>query len=138
MQTTRAMLRIAVFLAAGLISTAAAARLPAPTPEQQKAAEAKKQQAAAQAEKEKQELAASMDKVAARWRSRASASGWETHPPTPVAAAQGITASGNQSGASGQPGGRIGADAANTPVRSEKAGTAPASPDVKDPEKKGK
>lgn len=96
----------------------ALAALPAPTPEQQKAAAVKKEQAAAQAAKEKEELAASMDKVAARWRSRAAANGWETHPPTPIAAAP--------------------ATAAAAPVRSEKSGTAPPSEDVKDPAKKGK
>jgi hypothetical protein len=104
----------------------------------QDAAAVKKQQAAAQAEKEKQELAASMDKVAERWRSRATTNGWETHPPTAVAAVPGIKASEAQAGPSGQPGGRLGDAAANAPVRSEKQDTAPASTDVKDPAKKGK
>ncbi|WP_334187942.1 hypothetical protein [Noviherbaspirillum sp.] len=115
----------------------AAPNVPAQTADQQAAA-VKKQQAAAQAEKEKQDLAASMDKVAERWRSRATANGWETHPPTAVAAVPGIKASEAQAGPSGQPGGRVGDAAANAPVRSEKQDTAPASPDVKDPAKKGK
>ncbi|HEV2609064.1 MAG TPA: hypothetical protein VGU61_02255 [Noviherbaspirillum sp.] len=111
--------------------------VPGQTPEQQAAA-IKKQQAAAKAEQEKQELAASMEKVAERWRSRAKANDWETYPPTPVAAVPGIKASEAQAGPSGQPGGRLGDAAANAPVRSEKHDTAPPSPDVKDPAKKGK
>lgn len=82
-------------------------------------AEEKKAQAAAQAEKEKQELSASMDKIAAYWRSRAAANRWEAHAPT-----------------------AIGAPAAGTTsaplIRSEKSGTAAPSEDVKDPAKKGK
>jgi hypothetical protein len=89
------------------------------------------EQAAAKAEQEKRELAASMDAVSQRWRERAKKEGWQTHPPTAVAAVPGITASGTQSGASGQPGGQLGKDAAAAPVRSEKRGTAPPSEDVK-------
>lgn len=124
-------------LAAG-IAGVASARLPDPTPEQQAAAAAKKQQAAEQAEKEKKELAAAMDRIGAYWRKRAAEQGWKTHPPTQVQATAGITASGTQSGPSGQPGGKQGEAAAQMPVRSEKAGTAPPSEDVKDPAKKGK
>ncbi len=129
---------ILVAALASLASAPALARLPPLTPEQQQAAAVKKQQAAAQAEKEKQELAASMDKVAERWRARANANGWETHPPTPVAAVPGIKASETQATPAGQPGGRLGDAAANAPVRSEKLETAPPSGDVKDPAKKGK
>ncbi|HEY8608055.1 MAG TPA: hypothetical protein VIM12_13150 [Noviherbaspirillum sp.] len=110
---------IPLCLAAGLLCGVAQAKLPALTPEQQQAAAAKKQQAAEQAEKEKQDLAASMENVAGRWRKRAAENGWETHPPVP--------AGGTQQNATPE-----------MPVRSEKAGTAPASADVKDPAKKGK
>ncbi|WP_151636134.1 hypothetical protein [Noviherbaspirillum aerium] len=107
-----------------LLAAPAFAKLPALTPEQQQAAAAKKEQAAAQAEKEKKELAASMENVASRWRERANANGWETHP---------------QVSTTGQaPGGAGGNTAATPAIRSEKAGTAPPSADVKDPEKKGK
>ncbi|WP_194721882.1 hypothetical protein [Noviherbaspirillum malthae] len=108
---------------AALIAAPAAAKLPAPTPEQQQAAAAKKEQAAAQTEKEKKELTDSMEKIASRWRERAAANGWETHP---------------QVSATGQAPGGAGAATAAPPIRSEKAGTAPPSTDVKDPEKKGK
>lgn len=109
------------------------AALPDPTPAQQEAAAAKKAAAAAKAEEEKKQLAASMESVAARWRERAESNGWPTHPPTPVAAIPGFNASANQTGPSGQPGGKLGAAAADAPVRSEKSGTAPRSEDVKKP-----
>lgn len=123
--STRSLMRTMALVLAAMSCKAALAVLPAPTPEQAQAAEAKKKQAAEQAAKEKQELAASMDKVAARWRERAKANGWEVHPATPVAA----------------PGAADAAPPANPPappIRSEKAGTAPPSEDVKDPAKKGK
>ena len=101
-------------------------------------AELKKQQAAEQATREKQELVASMDRLAMRWRARATDAGWAVHPATPVAAVSGIAASANLAGSTGQPGGQLGAAAAATPVRSEKLGTALPSADVKDPSKKGK
>lgn len=126
----------------GLLATfgagAAMAALPASTPAQLQAANLKKQQAAEQGAREKQEIAASMDRVAARWRARATAAGWDVHPPTPVAPASGIAESAAQAGASAQPAGQLGATAASVPVRSEKLGTAPPSADVKDPAKKGK
>ena len=106
-----------------LLAVPAFAKLPALSPEQQQAAAAKKEQAAAQAEKEKKELAASMEKIASRWRERASANGWETHP---------------QVSTGGQAPGGAGNTPPAAPIRSEKAGTAPPSSDVKDPEKKGK
>lgn len=112
--------RIALGLACALLAGAAMAKLPALTPEQQQAAEAKKQAAAAQAEKEKQELAASMEQVSERWRKRASENGWEVNPQLPAGAAQAKT------------------PPAQPPVRSEKAGTAPPSGDVKNPDEKGK
>ncbi len=74
-----------------------------------------------------------MDQVANRWRTRAAASGWDVHPPTPVAPASGIGAPAAQA----EPASKLGA-AATAPVRSEKLGTAPPSADVKDPAKKGK
>ncbi|MDB5838669.1 MAG: hypothetical protein JWQ23_621 [Herminiimonas sp.] len=116
--------RMAIALMAGIVCSAAVAKLPALTPEQQQAEAAKKEQAKAQAEKEKQELAASMEKIAARWRGRAAANGWQTHPQMSVTAGPPASSAGNA--------------AASLPVRSEKAGTAPPSADVKDPAKKGK
>lgn len=116
---------IAALLLSALCPGAAFAKLPAPTAEQQQAAAAKKEQAAAQTEKEKKELAASMEKVASRWRERAAVNGWETHPP--------VSATGQAPGGAGAAG-----NTAAPPIRSEKAGTAPPSPDVKDPDKKGK
>jgi hypothetical protein len=92
---------------------------------------AAKAKAEAQAALEKQQLAESMEKVSAYWRKQAAANRWETHPPVPVAAAQGFDASATQSSASGQPGGRQGAAAAQAPIRSEKAGTAQPSKDAK-------
>lgn len=124
------LLKPAVMLAAYMGAGTAFAALPAPTPAQAQTAAEKKAKDEAQAEKDKQELAASMDTVAARWRARAAQNGWQTYPPTPVAAKQGFNASANQSGPSGQPEGRQGA-AAQAPILSEKQGTAPPSADVK-------
>lgn len=132
------LLKPAIMLAACAGAGMAFAALPAPTPAQAQAAAEKKAKDEAQAEKDKQELAAAMDAVAARWRARAAQNGWQTYPPTPVAAKQGFNASANQSGPSGQPEGRQGA-AAQAPIRSEKLGTAPPSADVKpDPASKPK
>lgn len=88
------------------------------------------------AQTEKQKLADSMDAVAARWRTGAQASGLQLAAPTRVKAIQGFDASISQSGASGQPGGQLGAEAARAPVRSEKSGTAEPSRDVKDDSKR--
>lgn len=107
-------------LVCALLGGAALAKLPALTPEQQQAAEAKKQAAAAQAEKEKQELAASMEKVSEHWRKRAADNGWEVRPRLPATAAP------------------PGEKAPQAPIRSEKAGNAPPSGDVKNPAEKGK
>lgn len=131
-------IRFMIAVAAVCASGVAAAKLPDPSPEQQQAAAEKKQKAAEQAEKEKKELAASMDRISGYWRKRAGEKGWKTHAPTAVQATAGISASGAQSGPSGQPGGKQGEVAAQAPIRSEKAGTAPPSEDVKDPAKKGK
>lgn len=117
---------------AATLSLAASAALPPPTPEQKAEADAKKAKAAAQAEKDKQELSASMDAVTERWRKSAATRGWKTHPATPIASAskeQDKPAA--QTSASGQPGGKLGEAAAQAPIRSEKAGTAPPSEDVK-------
>jgi hypothetical protein len=83
---------------------------------------------AAQALKEKQELAASMDDVARRWRAEAAKNDWPTHPPTPVAAVPGITASNVQ---------EQDRTAVPPPVRSEKEGDAAPSEDVKKPKEPG-
>lgn len=133
---SRRLLHASLALCCAMISAAAAAKLPQPTQEQEQAAAAKKAQAEAQAEKDKQSLAASMDAVTARWRARAAANGWPTHPATAVAAAQGLSAPATQSGPSGQPGGKLGSAAAEAPVRSEKAGTAPPSADIKQKQEK--
>lgn len=128
----RTALAVATTVIAGLTDSALAA-LPAPTAAQEQAQAAKKAATDAQAEQDKQKLAASMDALTARWRARAAASAWPTHPPVPVAPIAGFNASANQSSPSGQPGGRQGTAAVQAPVRSEKAGTAPASSDVKQP-----
>lgn len=121
---------IAVLLAS--LSSVAMSALPPPTPEQAEAAAAKKAQADAEAEKQKRELAASMEKISDRWRSKAVANGWQTHPPTPVAApVKALDAPAKQSGPSGQPGGKMGSAVDDAPKRSEKAGTALPSEDVK-------
>lgn len=132
-----------------LITTAAAcllmalpslapAALPAPTPQQAQAAAEKKAQAQIVAEKEKQALLARMDAVTERWRSRAAAEGWQVRPPVAIAAAAPAPAPG-QAGtatapaAAATPAGAppAGAAPAGIPIRSEKAGTAPPSEDVK-------
>ena len=124
---------IVVALSLALVPSSVTAKLPEPTPEQARAAADKKAQAAAQAEKDKQALVNKMDEVAERWRKRAAEKNWKVHPPTPVKAVAGIDASSGQSGASGQPGGKIGEAAKQLPIRSEKHGTAAPSRDVKQP-----
>ena len=84
-----------------------------------------------EAERAKQNLANAMDTVSKRWRTRATANGWELFPPTPVNASLGFDASATQAGASGQPGGRLGPAAQQVPINSEKSGTAAPSADVK-------
>ncbi|HEY4541367.1 MAG TPA: hypothetical protein VIG66_03225 [Noviherbaspirillum sp.] len=92
--------------------------------------EQKKQQAAAKAEQEKRDLAAAMDSVAARWRSRAKE--------------QGVKTSGSSADAQGMPSGESAAakdevrPLPQSAIRSEKFGTAPPSEDVKNPAEKGK
>jgi hypothetical protein len=110
----------------------ALAALPPPSPEQAQKAAAKKAQADAQAQKEKQELVATMDAIAARWRARAAKEGKPINPPVPVAAqTAALSAPAAGSAPAGQPGGKLGPAATAAPVRSEKAGTAPPSADVK-------
>jgi hypothetical protein len=118
------------FAVLALVCAAATAHaaLPSPTPAQQEAAAAKKAAADAQAAKDKQELAATMDAIVARWRTRAGAQGWKTHAPVAIAAA----ASPTQAAApAGQPDGKLTAAGAAAPIKSEKLGTAPPSTDVK-------
>jgi len=126
------------FAAAGLLLAATAgAALPPPTPAKQQAAAAKKAKDDAQAAQDKAKLAASMDAVAGRWRTRAASQGWATHPAVAIAAPPGAgvnaalstPATGNAP--TGQPAGQMTPAAAALPVRSEKFGTAPASSDVK-------
>lgn len=124
-------LALAVPLAVASLALPARAALPAPTPEQQAAAAAKKAAADAQAAKEKQQLAESMERVAAYWRQRAQSQGWKVNAQVAVQPVQGFNASATQSSPSGQPGGQLGAAAAQQPIRSEKLGTAPPSADVK-------
>jgi len=114
-------------LALALSAAAAHAAVPAPTPAQQEAAAAKKAAADAQAAKDKALLAASMDAISSRWRSRASAQGWKTHAPVAIAAATPATAA----APAGQPDGKLTPAGAAAPIKSEKLGTAPPSEDVK-------
>lgn len=141
--------QLALSLALALSCASAVAKLPAQTPEQQQAAAAKKAQAAVQQEKEKQQLADSMDKIAERWRGRATKEGLKTNPATPISTAAGAPTTAApttaaQANTTGQP------DAATPaaspaiplgphglPIRSEKFGTAPLSEDVKTNERSG-
>jgi colicin import membrane protein len=120
------MTRIAA-LALALSAATAHAALPPPTPAQQEAAAAKKAAADAQAAKDKASLAASMDAITARWRSRASAQGWKTHAPVAIVAAAPAAAA----APAGQPDGKLTPAGAAAPIKSEKLGTAPPSTDVK-------
>lgn len=138
MKTMRMMrLRIAAVTAAlALAAGAGHAALPAPTPAQQQAAAAKKAQADAQAAHDKALLSASMESISARWRTRAAAQGWSTHPPVAIAAAGSGTAAATGAPAegrapAGQPDGKLTPAGAAAPMRSEKQGTAPPSADVK-------
>jgi Tfp pilus assembly protein PilV len=96
------------------------AKLPPPTPAQEQAAAEKKAQADAQAEQQKKELTAAMDRVTTHWRERAAKNGWKAHPAVPAAGAAGADAKKDEA-----------KQAATPPIRSEKAGTAPPSRDVK-------
>ena len=126
-------------LALVLSAATAHAALPPPTPAQQEAAAAKKAAADAQAAKDKALLAASMDAVTARWRSRAGTQGWKTHAPAAIAAAApaapAATGASAQAAApaapAGQPEGKLTPAGAAAPIKSEKLGTAPPSTDVK-------
>jgi len=120
-------------LALVLSAATANAALPPPTPAQQEAAAAKKAAADAQAAKDKASLAASMDAITARWRSRAAAQGLKTHAPVAIAAAAPAAAGAPAQAAApaGQPEGKLTPAGAAAPIRSEKLGTAPPSTDVK-------
>lgn len=83
------------------------------------------------AERQARSLAVAMDAVAARWRARATRQGQAVNAPVPVEAGPGFQAQANLSGPSGQPQGTLSPAAAQLPIRSEKHGTAPPSPDVK-------
>jgi hypothetical protein len=144
-------LKAALLIAGLLVASVAWAALPPLTPAQQQAAAEKKAKADAQAAKDKQSLAASMDAVTARWRTRASQAGWKTHPavaiaaaaPAPAAGAGGsaapVSASVTAAGPASTPAGSLGAGATtaagqaagNPGIKSEKLGTAPPSEDVK-------
>ena len=106
----------------GLTCAAALAALPAPTPAQQEAQDRAAEQAAQVAEQAKAQLAASMERIAARWQSRARENGWKINAPTPAAGA-GMSMPAQARG--------------DDIIRSEKRGSAPASTDVKNPAKKG-
>ena len=120
-------------LALVLSAATANAALPPPTPAQQEAAAAKKAAADAQAAKDKASLAASMDAITARWRSRAAAQGLKAHAPVAIAAAAPAAAGAPAPAAApaGQPEGKLTPAGAAAPIRSEKLGTAPPSTDVK-------
>ncbi len=90
-----------------------------------------KARADAEADRQKQLLAAAMDRSAERWRQQAGAGGKGTPPGAAVDSARGFQQSEDQSSASGQPTGRLGAGAV---PRSEKHGTAEPSADVKQPQ----
>jgi hypothetical protein len=139
-------LKAALLIAGLLVASIAWAALPPLTPAQQQAAAEKKAKADAQAAKDKESLAASMDAVTARWRTRASQEGWKTHPAVAIAAAAPAPAAAGASaapvttaGPASAPAGSLGAGAttaagqasANPGVKSEKLGTAPPSEDVK-------
>lgn len=120
-------------IVAALLGTAAVAQaaLPPPSPAQAQAAAEKKAAAEAQAQKDKQALLATIDKVAARWRAHAAAAGIKVNPPVPVPAPSvALSAPTRGNAPAAQPGGQLG-PATHPPERTEKAGTAPPSADVK-------
>jgi hypothetical protein len=138
-------LKAALLIAGLLVASVAWAALPPLTPAQQQAAAEKKAKADAQAAKDKESLAASMDAVTTRWRTRASQEGWKTHPAVAIAAAAPAAAGAGAAPvttagpASPPPPGSLGAGATtaagqaavNPAIKSEKLGTAPPSEDVK-------
>lgn len=128
MKRTMQILAAALLAATGSIALAA---LPPPSPAQAQAAAAKKAAADAQAQKDKEALLAAMDRVAVRYRAYAMAQGRKTNPPVAVAAAPAaLAAPAAAAGPTAQPGGRLG-PSAQVPARTEKAGTAAPSADVK-------
>lgn len=116
-------MKTCVLLLTALLAWPAWGKLPEPTPEQARAAAEKKAQTDAQAEEDKKKLSDSMDRLTQRWRKKAAEEGWKTHPPTPVSANPAASGSAQASAAPATP-----------PVKSEKAGTAQPSADVKKPE----
>ena len=127
-----AILKTTIALLLLAIPVLAVGELPPPTQLQAQLAAEKKAQAQAAAEKDRQALLASMDALAARWRSRAATEGWELNPPVTVAAPMPALMQPNtQTSSAGQPGGVMGAAAKDAPVTSEKTGTAAPSADVK-------
>ena len=127
-----ALLKTTIALLLLAIPVLAVGKVPAPTPAQAQLAAEKKAQAQAAAEKDRLALLASMDALAARWRSRAAAEGWELNPAVPVAAPlPALVRPYTQTSSSGQPGGVMGAAAKAAPITSEKSGTAAPSEDVK-------
>ena len=127
-----ALLKTTIALLLLAIPVLALGKLPPPTPAQAQLAAEKKAQAQAAAENDKLAWNASMDAIAARWRSRAASEGWELNPPVAVAAPlPALMQPNTQSSASGQPGGVMGAAAKDAPITSEKSGTAVPSEDVK-------
>jgi hypothetical protein len=108
-----------VLVLMALLALPAWGKLPEPTPEQAKAAAEKKVQTDAQAKEDKEKLSDIMDTLTQRWRKKAAQEGWKTHPPTAVNASASAPTS---------------AQTATPPVKSEKAGTAQPSADVKKPE----
>lgn len=127
-----ALLKTTIALLLLAIPAVAVAKLPPPTPAQAQVAAEKKALAQAQADKEKQALAASMDALSARWRSRAATEGWAVKPAVSVAAPlPALMQPATQAGPAGQPGGVMGQAAQAAPIKSEKSGTAVPSEDVK-------
>lgn len=127
-----ALLKTTTALLLLVIPALALSKLPPPTPAQAQAAAEKKAKAQAAAEKDKQALVASMDAIAARWRSRAATEGWKTNSPVALAAPLSALVQPNtQTSPSGQPGGVMGPAAKTAPITSEKSGTAAPSADVK-------
>lgn len=123
------LIRSTLACAVAAVTGWAHATLPPPSPAQAQAAAEKKAAADAQAQKDKQELLATMDAITTRWRSRAASQGWKANPPVAVAAPAPAAAGAAASTPTvAQPGTKA---APPMPIRSEKAGTAPPSADVK-------
>ncbi|GGC02053.1 hypothetical protein [Pseudoduganella buxea] len=114
-------MRLLGIAAIALVTGAAHAALPAPNPQQAALAAQKKAAADAQAQKDKETLLATMDAISDRWRARAAKEGWPTHAPVPVAAPAAAVSAPTTAATT----------APVVAVRSEKAGTAAPSEDIK-------